>query len=154
MGHRAHAVDIQAPPEDVYRLYTDPARIGEWQSGVRGVTATGSPDQPGTRVTIEYGRPFTVHAEVLAAVPGRRHEQRVRELLGLVTCTTVARFEPLGQGTRATFEFDYRVKGGPLGRLFDGLVGGEIAGRFTKDADGLKRVAEHEVAPGVDAPSG
>jgi hypothetical protein len=41
------------------------------------------------------------------------------------------------------FDLDYRVAGGPIGRLFDGMVGGEIVGRFTKDFAGLKAIAEH-----------
>ena len=52
-------------------------------------------------------------------------------MMGLVSCTTTASFVPAGSGTQATFNLDYRVAGGPIGRLFDGMLGGEIEGRFS-----------------------
>ena len=65
-----------------------------------------------------------------------------REMLGLVACRTAARFEAHGEGIRATFDLDHRVRGGAIGRWLDGWVGDEIAGRFRKDADGLRWLAE------------
>ena len=142
MGQRQVAVDIGAPPERVFDLYTDARRVGEWQSGVKSVESTGSLIDAGSTWTIRYGGPFVVKGTVLDVQRPGRHQQRFSEMLGLVRCTTMARFDPAGSGTRATFDLDYRVAGGPVGRLFDGMVGGEIEGRFTKDLAGLKAAAE------------
>ena len=143
MGQRQVSADIAAPPERVFDLYTDAQRVGEWQTGVKSVEATGSLAQVGSTWTVRYGGPFTVKGTVLEAQRPVSHRQRFSEMMGLVSCTTTARFVPAGSGTRATFDLDYRVVGGPIGRLFDGMVGGEIVGRFNKDLAGLKALAEH-----------
>lgn len=143
MGQRQVSADIGAPPELVFDLYTDAQRVGEWQTGVRSVEATGSLAQVGSTWTVRYGGPFTVKGTVLEVQRPLSHRQRFSEMMGLVSCTTTARFVPAGTGTKATFDFEYHVAGGPIGRIFDGMVGGEIAGRFSKDLVGLKAVAEH-----------
>lgn len=142
MGVRQVAADIGAPPDRVFDIYTDAQRVGEWQGDVKGVEASGSLADAGSTWTVRYGGPFVVKGTVLESDRPVRHRQRFSEMMGLVTCTTTARFEPAGTGTRATFDMDYRVVGGPIGRLFDGMVGSEIAGRFAKDLAGLKAVAE------------
>jgi hypothetical protein len=65
MGDRHVSMIINAPPERVFKLYTDPGRAREWLSGVREVRATGPPDQPGSRAVFTYRWPFTMTAEVL-----------------------------------------------------------------------------------------
>ena len=148
MGHRTVNVEIAAAPATVFGVYTDAARLGDWQDGIKDISVTGPLDQVGSEVTIRYGGPFTVKGTVLAVDPGARHQERLKEMLGLVTCMTTASFAPSGSGTTATFDFDYRVAGGPIGRLFDGMVGGEIVGRFSKDSAKLKALAERQPGPG------
>jgi Polyketide cyclase / dehydrase and lipid transport len=91
MGNRHVSVMVGAPPETVFGLYTDPGRAGDWLAGVREVRIAGPPDQPGSRGVIVYRWPFKMTAEVLQVEPPARHVQRLKELLGLVTCTTTAR---------------------------------------------------------------
>lgn len=142
MGHRQVAADIGAPPERVFEIYTDPQRLGEWQAGVKGVEASASLAQAGTTWTVRYDGPFAVKGTVLEVERPAKHRQRFSEMMGLVRCTTTASFATIDGGTRATFDFDYQVVGGPLGRLFDDKVGGEIESRFSKDVAGLKALAE------------
>ena len=142
MGDRHVSMIINAPPERVFKLYTDPARARDWLSGVREVRATGPPDQPGSRAVITYRWPFTMTAEVLRAEPPHLHVQRLKELLGLVTCTTTARFRQLDGGTELHLAMHYRVAGGPLGRLFDRLVGDEMVTTVRGDLARLKALAE------------
>ena len=142
MGQREVTAEIGAPPDRVFDLYTDAHRVGEWQSGVRSVEATGSLGEVGSRWTVRYSGPFSVKGTVLEAERPISHRQRFSEMLGLVDCTTSARFVPTASGTRATLEMHYVVAGGPIGRLFDGFLGNEIVARLTRDLAGLKRVAE------------
>ena len=142
MGQREVSADIGAPPDRVFGLYTDAQRVGEWQTGVKSVDATGSLAEVGSKWIVKYSGPFSVKGTVLEVERPSRHRQRFSEMLGLVNCTTTARFVPTGSGTRATFEMSYVVAGGPIGRLFDGMLGDEITGRFTKDLAGLKAVVE------------
>jgi uncharacterized membrane protein len=141
VGHRDINVLIAAPPGAVYDLWADPARITEWQPDVQGVAVEG-PIVPGSRWVISYGRLFKVRVELVGAERPTTHVVSAREMAGLVTCRTTAHFEPTGDGTRIDVDFDYTVRGGPLGRVFDDMVGREMVTRFEKDAARLKVVAE------------
>jgi uncharacterized protein YndB with AHSA1/START domain len=140
MGHRSVTIDIAAPPERVFEIYTDLRRLPQWQSGLKGTD--GGFDQPGADFVMRFGGPLTVRGTVLAAQRPALHRIRAREMAGLVTCETTARFDPADRGTRLTFDYDYQVSGGRVGRLFDGMVGREMHTRGAKDAAGLKELAE------------
>jgi uncharacterized membrane protein len=142
MGERHLSVMINAPPEIVFELYTDPRQAREWLSGVREVRTTGPTDQPGSRAVITYRWPFKMAAEVLQVEALNLHVQRLKELLGLVTCTTTARFRQVDGGTELHLAMRYRVAGGPLGRLFDRLVGDEMVTTVRRDLARLKALAE------------
>ncbi|HEY9378955.1 MAG TPA: hypothetical protein VIQ02_17910, partial [Jiangellaceae bacterium] len=48
MGVLEHSVWIHARPEEVWRIYVDPARIPEWQTGSPVITVVrGAADEPG-----------------------------------------------------------------------------------------------------------
>lgn len=142
MGQRQVSADIGAAPDRVFDLYTDATRVGEWQTGVKSVEASGSLAEVGSRWTVRYNGPFSVKGTVLEVDRPSSHRQRFKEMLGLVDCTTTARFVPSGTGTRVTLSMTYAIAGGPIGRLFDGMIGGEIVGRLTKDLAGMKAVLE------------
>jgi uncharacterized membrane protein len=144
MGERQVSVRINAPPELVFGLYTDAGRLLEWLSGVREVRTAGPTDQPGGRAVIIYRWPFKMTAEVLEAEPPTRHVQRLRELLGLVTCTTTARFRRVEGGTELRLGMVYRVAGGPIGRVLDSRVGDEMATTSRRDLTRLKALAEEQ----------
>ena len=142
MGHRSVTIDIAAPPQRVFDIYTDFRRLPEWQ-GQPGLKGTeGAFDRPGADFVIRYGGPLTLRGRVPAAQRPSLHRIRARELAGFVTCQTTARFEPADGGTRLTFDYDYQVVGGPIGRLFDGMAGRDMESRGAKDAAGLKDLAE------------
>ena len=142
MGHRDLTIDIEAPPERLYTLLVDPDRLPDWMLGLKQVATTGPLDQPGSELTMKFGGPFTVKSKVIDTERGVRHQVRAREMLGLVTCTTTTRLEPMDAGTRLGVAFDYVVAGGPLGRRFDDMVGDEMTGSATKELARLKTLAE------------
>jgi uncharacterized protein YndB with AHSA1/START domain len=145
MGHRNLSFDIGAPPERVYSLLIDRDRLPDWMIGLKRVATTGPLDRPGSKATLDFGGPWTVKAEVLAAEPGVRHQSRAKEMLGLVTCTTTVNFRPVDAGTRLEVAYDYVVAGGRVGRRFDHRVGDEMTGHGAKEYARLKSMAE---APG------
>ena len=130
----------------MFGLYTDAGRVREWLSGVREVRTAGPTDQPGGRAVIVYRWPFKMTAEVLEVEPPTRHVQRLRELLGLVTCTTTARFRQVEGGTELRLGMVYRVAGGPIGRVFDSRVGDEMVTTSRKDLARLKALAEEQTS--------
>jgi uncharacterized protein YndB with AHSA1/START domain len=144
MGERHVSVMINAPPAIVFGLYTDAGRAREWLSGVRDVRTAGPTDQPGGRAVFTYRWPFKMTAEVLQVERPDLHVQRLRELLGLVTCTTTARLRQVGSGTELRLEMHYRVAGGPLGRMFDSLVGNEMVTTVRRDLARLKTLGEQQ----------
>ena len=126
----------------MFGLYIDAGRVREWLSGVREVRTDGPTDQPGGRAVFTYRWPFKMVAEVLEAERPARHVQRLKELLGLVTCTTTARFRQVEGGTELRLGMHYRVVGGPFGRMFDSLVGEEMVTTVRRDLARLKALAE------------
>jgi uncharacterized membrane protein len=144
MGERHVSVRIDAPPEVAFGLYTDAGWVREWLSGVREVRTVGPTDQPGGRAIFTYRWPFKMVAEVLEVERPARHVQRLRELLGLVTCTTTARFRRVEGGTELRLGMAYRVAGGPIGRVFDSRVGDEMVTTNRRDLARLKALAEEQ----------
>jgi uncharacterized membrane protein len=147
MGERQVSVMIAAPPEVVFELYTDPGRARDWLSGLQEIRTTGPADQPGSRAVFAYRWPLKMTAEVLQAEPPNLHVQRLKELLGLVSCTTTARFGRVEGGTELRLEMRYRVAGGRIGRLFDARVGDEMVATQGRDLARLKALAEEQAGP-------
>jgi uncharacterized membrane protein len=146
MGERQISVRINARPELVFGLYTDAGRVHEWLSGVREVRVTGPTDQPGGRAVTVYRWPFKMAAEVLEVERPARHVQRLKELLGLVTCTTTARFRRVEGGTELCLGMAYQVAGGPIGRVLDSRIGDEMVTTSRRDLAKLKALAEEQTA--------
>src|SRR4051812_18339915 len=102
MGTHRLTVHVAAPPDRVFRLWTDLDRMKDWVGGVTTVTdVTGPIAQPGTRYTVWFGRMSSL-PEVLEADPPRflRTRFRSRVLGGEAEAT----FEPEDDGTRITQE--------------------------------------------------
>jgi hypothetical protein len=99
---------------------------------------------------------FEMAAEVLEVERPARHVQCLKELLGLVTCTTTARFRRVEGGTEPGLGMAYRVTGGPIGRVFDSRVGDEMVTTSRRDLARLKALAEEQtrMRTGVDMGSG
>jgi len=154
MANQHVSVMIKAPPETVFGLYTDPGRTRDWLAGVRDVRSTGPPDRPGSRAVFVYRWPFKMTAEVLQVEPPARHVQRLKELLGLVTCTTTARLRRVEGGTELCLEMNFRVAGGPIGRLFDARVWDEMVATAGGDLARLKALAEEHAGPRRDKNEG
>jgi len=74
MGERQVSVMINAPPEIVFRLYTDAGQVREWLSGAREVRTVGATDQPGGRAVIVYHWPFKMAASSWAPGSSRAPE--------------------------------------------------------------------------------
>ena len=146
MGERHVSLRINAPPEIVFRLYTDAGWVREWLSRVREVRTAGAADQPGGRAVIIYRWPFKMAAEVLEVERPAHHVQRLKELLGLVTCTTTAQFRQVEGGTELRLGMAYRVAGGPIGRVVDARVGDEMVTTNRRDLARLKALAEEQAS--------
>jgi len=141
---------FDAPPEDVFRVYTDHARWKEW-AGLGGsrLEREGSPDPNGTGAVRALGPSLLpAREEVLEFDPPRRMTYRViggglpmKDHLGEVD------FTPDGDGTRIVWRcrFESRVPGlggvleAVVTRVFRGALEGLARKRFPDRAAGAAR---------------
>ena len=103
MARYQFTVDIAAPVEHVFDLWTNPARWHEWIEGISKVTDVSGPQgQAGTRYTIWFGG-MRSPSEILEA--DRPHRLRTRFGNRMLRGETQVTFEPTATGTRLTQEF-------------------------------------------------
>jgi hypothetical protein len=126
----------------VFRLYTDPGRLTEWQPGLRGIRQLDGPlDRVGTTYILDQAGP-ELRIRITRVEPPTLHEQL--EILRLYEWLATARFEPTAHGeTRFTLDADFRARS-RLGRLVLPLAG--LSGRWfgKKEFDRFKEVAERD----------
>ncbi len=140
MAHYQFTVDIAAPIEQVYDLWTDPERMSEWIEGITKVTdVTGPAGQAGTRYTVWFGR-MGSPSEILEAERPRHLKTRFgnRMLRGQTNVT----FEAMASGTRLTQEF--RTEGVVPAIAAWIFALGSYKGSFRGELESFVRLAEHE----------
>ena len=117
MGHVSIDMEIDAPPEKVWEVVSDPRNLPRWDRHV--ISVRGVPDgglRPGSRYVTEMrmlGVTGAVEAEVLEIDPPRRSRIRLR---GILDATVETKVSPLSGGKRSLLEHDvkYHFRGGGL----------------------------------------
>lgn len=113
------SAEVQASPERVWAIVSDPRNLPHWDRRIEAVE-----DLPADG--LERGATYTtvmrfmavhghVHAEVLEWDPPRRSTIRLSGLLEATVTTTVTGLD--GHRSRLEHEIDYRFRGGALGEL-------------------------------------
>jgi uncharacterized protein YndB with AHSA1/START domain len=117
MGHISRTVHIEATPEQVFDLITNPERFREWQVPAAEVKdITGTPGTVGlgwTTGSTFAGRKMENHMSVTAVERPRSFEVKGT---GSMAATLRGRFEPAAGGTDVTIENEYEM---PLGFIGD-----------------------------------
>jgi len=137
-------------PEEVWRVYVDPSRIPEWQTGSPVIEdVRGAGDRPGTTYTSKRG-PGVAQTTVLEAERPRRLVTRTQAYLGL-QFDVVSQLEPEADGTRLELRAEtHWPRGlGLLGKLVELAVLSRHEGE--KELANLKELVEREAdvpAPG------
>jgi len=120
MAATSVSIDVPAPPEEVWAVVTDLPRLGEWVTTHKAFPAP-PPGAVGEGTTFEQEM-----AVAGASITINWTAQRVeapRELVwegkGPVGATATTRYllEETGDGTRFTFDSEYELPGGPLGKV-------------------------------------
>jgi uncharacterized protein YndB with AHSA1/START domain len=117
MGHVSIDMEIEATPEEVWSVVSDPRNLPKWDRhilSVRGVPEDGL--KPGAHYTTELkmlGVRGSVEAEVLEMEPPKRSRIRLR---GILDATVKTKLSPLSGGRRTLLEHDvdYHFRGGGL----------------------------------------
>ena len=144
MGRYTYSIDIDAPQELVFNLWTDLELMKKWVGGVTAVSEpTGPIDQAGTSYTIYFGR-FGSRTEILEVERPRLYATRSDTFwMQLSNRGTFERTGPDGARTRLNQEID--VHGSPLSRAFGWIFGhGSYRGSFLGELRHFARIAEAE----------
>jgi Polyketide cyclase / dehydrase and lipid transport len=145
MGRYSYTIEIDAPQELVFNLWTDLELMKKWVGGVTAVSEpTGPIDKAGTTYSIYFGR-FGSKTEVVEAERPRLYATKSGTFWMQLTNRGV--FEPraAGKGTRLTQTVD--VYGSPLSRTFGWIFGhGSYRGSFLGELRHFGRIAEAEAA--------
>jgi len=112
-------VEVEAPPEEVWAVVSDPRNLAHWDRHIESVE--GEPED-GLHVGATYTTVMRflhvharVHSEVLEWSPPFRAKFRLSGLLHAVVTTTVT---PLPGGrSHLEHEIDYHFRGGLIGEL-------------------------------------
>ena len=149
MGHVVHGIHIDAPPERVFDLTVDAARLPEYMTNISEVKDVSGPlDRIGasyTGVMKIIGRRLEGHWEVV-----RVEKPAYVELLGTAPgggrATFITRNEPKDGGTDRTVELDYELPAGFAGELADKLFVEKAIERDTRHSmENLKAICEAKV---------
>jgi uncharacterized protein YndB with AHSA1/START domain len=130
VGHASIDVEIDAPPEKVWKVVADPRNLPKWERHI--ISVSGLPKnglKPGDRYLTEmrmFGVTGKVEAEVLQLEPPRFSRIRLR---GILDATVTTRITPISGGKRSLLEHDveYHFRGGGLAAFATeglGLTGG------------------------------
>jgi uncharacterized protein YndB with AHSA1/START domain len=148
MGHISRTIHIEATPEQVFDLVTNPTRFREWQ-----VPAAEVKDITGTPGTIGYGwtaastfagRTMEGHMRVTAVERPRTFELNST---GSMASTVRGRFDPAAGGTDATIENEYEMPLGFIGDVANRLfIEKSFAESWDKSLAKLKALIEAEAA--------
>jgi uncharacterized protein YndB with AHSA1/START domain len=133
-------IDIDRPPEGVFALLTDIARLPEWQSSAVSAEAEG-PLAEGTRIRETrrlFGREYQVVHEVAVFEPPHRFE--VRSVEGPLPLTVTHTLEPSGGGTHLEVVGEANPKG--MMRFAAGAAAKAAEGEFRRDFERLKELLE------------
>lgn len=133
-------IDIDRPPEDVFALLTDVARLPEWQDSAVSVEAEGPMGQ-GMRIRETrrlFGREYRVVHQVVSFDPPHRFE--VRSIEGPLPLTVSHTLEPSGGGTHLEVVVEAKPKG--MMRFAAGAASKAAESEFRRDFERLKELLE------------
>jgi uncharacterized protein YndB with AHSA1/START domain len=142
MAHYTFSIHVQAPPDRVFDLWTNLERMSEWVGGVTGVEAVSGPvDRAGTTYVVRFGRVRSPTEVIDAERPSRFATRFGNWILRGVSSAT---FEPEGDGTRVTQEFQTV---GLVSRISAWIFSrGSYEGSFRGELEKFGRIAEREAA--------
>ena len=140
MAHYTLSTHVAAPPDHVFALWTNLDRIGEWIGGVTGVSDVSGPiDTVGTTYVVHFG-PVKSPTEILEVERPRRFATKFGSWV--LRGRSSATFEPDGDGTRITQEFETVGRISAISAWI--FSRGSYEGSFRGELEKFARIAERE----------
>jgi uncharacterized protein YndB with AHSA1/START domain len=144
MGAANYTVWIHARPEDVWRIYVDPSRIPDWQTGSPVIEdISGAGDEPSTTYVSRRG-PGAARTTVLEAVRPRHLVTRTEAYLGL-QLDLISELTSEGEGTMLELRARTEWPRGRalLGKLIEMVILNPLEAR--RELARLKTLVEREM---------
>ena len=142
VAHYKISTLVAAPIDKVFALWTDLERMGDWVGGVTGVTDISGPiDRAGTTYVVHFG-PVKSPTEVLEVERPRRFATKFGSWI--LRGRSSATFEPEGDGTRVTQEFETVGRISAISAWI--FSRGSYEGSFRGELEKFARIAEREAA--------
>lgn len=142
MASISTSVEIARPPEDVFAYLSDVSRHPEWQEGlVSAVVETDGPVGTGSRIVHRRKLGFGTVAstsEITSFDPPRL--VAFRGLDGPIRAEGTQRVEPVGGGSRVSFEMEMRGHG--IGALMLPIARRQATRQVAESHQKLKRILE------------
>ena len=140
MARYTFSIHVEATPAQVFALWTNLQRMGEWVGGVTGVTDISGPvDQAGTTYVVHFG-PVKSPTHVIEAERPRLFTTRFGSWI--LRGKSSATFEADGNGTRVTQEFETV---GRISAISSWLFSrGSYEGSFRGELQKFGRIAERD----------
>ena len=138
------SIVINATPEAIDAISTDPNRLPEWYAGIQEVKSDGKYPQVGGTVESVYkavGINFKIKMTSEEYVQGQSMQSRME---GMISGTNRWTYQPEGDdGTRITAIFEYEMPGGGLGQAVNKLMVEKMnAENLEKSLKNLKALVE------------
>jgi uncharacterized protein YndB with AHSA1/START domain len=141
VAHYTISTLVAAPTDEVFALWTNLERMGDWVGGVTGVTDISGPiDRPGTTYVVHFG-PVKSPTEILDVERPRRFATMFGSWI--LRGRSSATFEPEGDGTRVRQEFETV---GRISAISSWVFSrGSYEGSFRGELEKFARLAEREL---------
>ncbi len=137
------SIVINATPETINAISTDPNRLPDWYAGVQEVKPDGQYPQVGGAIDTVYkamGINFKMKMTSEEYVPGQ--SMRI-SMDGMITGSNRWVYQPEGDSTRVTVTFEYEMPGGGVGQSINKLVvERKNTENLEKSLENLKAVVE------------
>jgi hypothetical protein len=139
MAAQGDSLETQAPPEKVWRIWSDTSTWPAWNPDVEAVSLDG-PFAAGVKGTMRTKSGGEHHISIAELQPGRSF---VLESDGVPATRLLFKCEilPAGAGSRISQSVSLK---GPFSFLFGPMMGKRIASSFPPLLDGLAAAAERE----------
>ena len=142
MAHYTISTHVAAPIDEVFALWTNVQRMGDWVGGVTDVTDVSGPvDRAGTTYVVHFG-PVKSPTEILEVERPRRFATKFGSWV--LRGRSSATFEPEHDGTRVTQEFDTVGRISAISAWI--FSRGSYEGSFRGELEKFARIAEREAA--------
>jgi hypothetical protein len=151
MAHLQQTTFFKVPMETLNDLVRDPHRVPEYWIGMSGPDRVFGDGGPGSKAEFTLAMMGLRQRLVMRTIEERHDPEGTTdwrwEYTGGMTGSLACHHVPSEGGVEATTTFDYTLRGGVFGRLFDrAVVQRRVRRDFDESLENLKLLAEASVA--------